>query len=70
MHLKSILNHVEPLMSFVYKAQRFVEVVWLQQTIEVGSEPPANGRPIGSGCGEMRPGYGMLAARRFDFVLL
>jgi hypothetical protein len=33
MHFKSILNHVEPLKFFVYKEQRFVEVVWGQQAI-------------------------------------
>jgi transposase len=36
----------------------------------VDIEQPANGRPICSGYGKMRPGYDKLAARRFDFVLL
>ena len=70
MHLKSILNRVEPLKSFVYKEQRFVEVAGGQPAIEVDIEPRANGRPICSGCGKKRPGYDKLATRRFEFVPL
>jgi transposase len=70
MHLKSILNHVEPLKSFVYKRARFVEVADSQPIIEVDIEPRANGRAICSGCGKKRPGYDRLAPRRFEFVPL
>ena len=70
MHLKSILNRVEPLKSFVYKEQRFVEVAGGQPAIEVDIEPRANGRPLCSGCGKKRPGYDKLATRRFEFVPL
>ena len=70
MHLKSILNHVEPLKSFVYKEQRLVEGAGGQPSLEVDIEPRANGRPICSGCGKKRPGYDRLTARRFEFVPL
>jgi len=70
MHLKSILNRLEPLKSFVYKEQRLVEVPGGQPFLEVDIEPRANGRPICSGCGKKRPGYDKLAARRFEFVPL
>jgi transposase len=70
MHLKSIHNRVEPLKSFVYKEQRFVEVAQGQPAIEVDIEPRANGRAICSGCGKKRPGYDRLAARRLEFVPL
>jgi transposase len=70
MHLKSILNHVEPLKSFVYKEQRLVEGAGGQPFLEVDIEPRANGRPICSGCGKKRPGYDRLTARRFEFVPL
>ena len=70
MHLKSILNRVEPLKSFVYKEQRLIESEGGQPFLEVDIEPRANGRPICSGCGKKRPGYDRLAARRFEFVPL
>jgi len=70
MHLKSILNRVEPLKSFVYKEQRLIEPEGGQPFLEVDIEPRANGRPICSGCGKKRPGYDRLAARRFEFVPL
>ena len=70
MHLKSILNHVEPLKSFVYKRERLVTTAGGSTEIEVEIEPRANGRPICSGCGKKRPGYDRLPARRFEFVPL
>ena len=70
MHLKSILNRIEPLKSFVYKEQRLVEVAGAQPFLEVDIEPRANGRPVCSGCGKKRPGYDRLPARRFEFVPL
>jgi len=70
MHLKSILNRVEPLKSFVYKEQRLIEVPGSQPFLEVDIEPRANGRPVCSGCGKKGAGYDRLAARRFEFVPL
>ena len=70
MHLKSILNRVEPLKSFVYKEQRLVECPGGQPFLKVHVEPRANGRAICSGCGKKRPGYDRLATRRFEFVPL
>ena len=70
MHLKSILNHVEPLKSFVYKRERLVITAVGATEIEVDIEPRANTRPICSGCGEKRPGYDRLPTRRFEFVPL
>ncbi|MFM8706298.1 MAG: ISL3 family transposase, partial [Planctomycetia bacterium] len=70
MHLKSILNRVEPLKSFVYQTQRLVEDAVGRPVLEVDIEPRANSRPICSGCGKKRPGYDRLPARRFEFVPL
>ena len=70
MHLKSILNHVHPLKSFVYKRARLIKTAGRPAKIEVEIEPRANGRPICSGCGEKRPGYDRLTVRRFQFVPL
>ncbi len=68
LHLKSILNHVEPLKSFVYKRERLVITAGGSTEIEVDIEPRANSRPICSGCGEKRPGYDRLPTRRLEFV--
>jgi transposase len=70
MHLKSILNLVEPLKSFVYKRERLVTTAGGSAEIEVDIEPRANGRPICSKCGKKRPGYDRLPARRLEFVPL
>jgi len=55
--------------SFVYGKARWVDDAE-GPTIEVEIEARPNGRPICSGCGEVRPGYDRLPARRFDFVPL
>ncbi len=39
-------------------------------TIEVSIRPRTNGRPICSGCHQVRPGYDQLPERRFEFVPL
>jgi len=39
-------------------------------TIEVEIEARKNGRPICSGCAQVRPGYDRQPARRFEFVPL
>lgn len=69
MHLKTILNYVEPYKSFVYE-----EVRWCgtgrARTLEVKIRERANSRPICSGCGKKRPGYDRLPERWFDYVPL
>jgi transposase len=69
MQLKTILNRVEPCKSFVYGKARWVEDA-PRPTIEVSIQARKNGRPICSGCGEVRPGYDRLPQRRFEFVPL
>jgi transposase len=69
MQLKTILNRVERYKSFVYGEPRWQEDS-LRLSIEVPIEPRANGRPVCSGCGQRRPGYDRLPARRFEFVPL
>jgi len=69
MQLKTILNRVENFKSFVYGKARWVDDAEVP-TIEVQVEARRNGRPICSGCGEVRPGYDRLAERRFEFVPL
>ena len=65
MRLKSILNHVEPLKSFVYKQVRIIEVDGAPTVIEVEIEPRANGQPIYSVCGKKRPLYDRQPVRRW-----
>jgi transposase len=69
MQLKTILNHVEPIKSFVYGKSRWVEEA-VRPTIEVELLSRRNGRPICSGCGKQRPGYDRLPPRQFEFVPL
>jgi len=69
MQLKTILNRVENYKSFVYANVRWVNGA-SRPTIEVEIQPRKNGRPICSGCGEVRPGYDRLPPRRFEFVPL
>ncbi len=69
MQLKSILNRVQKFRSFVYD-----KVSWVGDDqapeLEVEVVERANGRPICSGCGQVRPGYDRLARRHFEFVPL
>ncbi len=69
MQLKTILNRVEYFKSFVYGKARWVDDAEVP-TIEVQIEARRNGRPICSGCGEVRPSYDRLPERRFEFVPL
>jgi len=69
MQLKTILNHVEHFKSFVYGKARWVDGPE-RPTIEVEIKARKNGRPICSGCGQVRPGYDRLPERRFEFVPL
>jgi transposase len=70
MQLKTILNRVHPLKSFVYTEARMIDKPG-GTTIEVVIEPRANSRPVCSGCGQKRRGYDRRAQpRRFQFVPL
>lgn len=69
MQLKTILNLVHPIKSFVYGNVRWVEEAE-RRTIEVEVLPRRNGRPICSGCGKQRPCYDRLPPRKFEFVPL
>jgi len=69
MQLKTILNRVEYFKSFVYGKVRWVDDA-ARPAIEVEIRPRKNSRPICSGCGQERPGYDRLPARRFEFVPL
>ena len=70
MQLKTILNRVTNYKSFVVEKVNWVENSE-QLALEVEMRPRANGRPICSGCGKVRPGYDRAAEpRRFEFVPL
>jgi transposase len=69
MQLKTILNRVEHCKSFVYAEARMMDADG-QLSIDVTLEPRANGRPICSGCGRVRPGFDRLSVRRFEYVPL
>jgi transposase len=70
MQLKTILNLVTDYKSFVVG-----KVCWVAEgerlALEVEMRPRANGRPVCSGCGKVRPGYDRsVEPRRFEFVPL
>ena len=69
MQLKTILNRVEPFKSFVYGTVQWLDGA-AQPTLLVSLEPRKNGRPLCSGCGQVRPGYDRLPARWFAYVPL
>jgi transposase len=69
MQLKTILNRVQRYKSFVYTDVRFTPVGG-EEVLEVEVQPRANGRPVCSGCGQVRSGYDRRPARRFEFVPL
>ena len=69
MHVKTLLNCVEKLKSFVYEDIRKIDAKD-GPIIEVNVRPRANSSPICSGCGKKRPGYDTLESRRFEFVPL
>jgi transposase len=69
MQLKTIVNRVTDYKSFVVGKVRWAEEEGL--ALEVEMRPRANGRPICSGCGQVRPGYDQSPEpRRFEFVPL
>lgn len=69
MHLKSILNFVQPHQGFVYGA-----VYWRKQgqrtVLDIEIRPRKNRQPVCSKCGKPGPGYDTLPVRRFEFVPL
>jgi transposase len=68
MQLKTILNRVHPLKSFVDSQVRMIDAQD-GPVIEVVIEPGANSRPVCSGCGQKRRGYDRQPKpRRFHFV--
>jgi transposase len=70
MQLKTILNRVTDYKSFVFGKVRWLETDELL-VLEIEMEPRANGRPVCSGCGKVRPGYDRSSEpRRFEFVPL
>ncbi len=67
MQLKTILNRVQKIKSFVYGAVRWVEGEE-EPTIEIEVRGRANSRAECSGCGRRGPGYDTLPERRFEFI--
>jgi len=69
MHLKSILNFVQPHHGFVYGA-----VHWRSEgkrtVLDIEIRPRKRSKPICSKCGKPGPGYNTLPVRRFEFVPL
>ena len=70
MLLKTILNHVEPLKSFVYQKVTFDAAATPRPTLMIDVEHRRNGRPICSGCQQVRPGYDRLSPRTWEYVPL
>jgi transposase len=69
MQLQTILHRVQRHKSFCYRAAEFRDGA-AGLALDVAIEARANGKPICSGCGQRRPGYDQLPARRFEFVPL
>ena len=69
MQLKTILNYVHPIKGFVYEAVRFFSA-GDRFGLEVEVRPRTGTKAVCSGCGQKRPGYDTLGARRFQFVPL
>ena len=69
MQLKTILNRVQKVKSFVY-----TDVEWVEDkeelAIEVTLQPRKNSRPVCSGCGKKGPGYDHRDTRTFEFIPL
>lgn len=68
--LKTLLNKVHPLKSFVYQSVRLITQGGKSRVV-AEIIPRANSRPICSGCAKPRPGYDhMPSPRQFAFVPL
>lgn len=71
MQLKTILNQVTSYKSFVIGKTNWIEEHGEKVALEVEMRARANGRPICSGCNQVRPGYDQSREpRRFEFVPL
>jgi transposase len=71
MQLKTILNQVTGYKSFVIGKANWIEENGEKVALEVEIRPRANGRPICSGCNQVRPGYDRSwEPRRFEFIPL
>jgi transposase len=69
MHLKSILNFVQPQQDFVYSA--ITRRSHGNRTVlDIEIRPRKNRQPVCSKCGQRSPGYDTQSARRFEFVPL
>ncbi len=67
MQLKTILNRVQKIKSFVYGAVRWIEED-KEPAIEIEVRRRANSRAECSRCGRRGPGYDTLPERRFEFI--
>ena len=70
MQLKTILNHVYKLKSFVYCGERLAVGPDGESCLEVEVRPRHGSRPTCSSCGRKGPVYDHLEERRFHFVPL
>lgn len=70
MHLKTILNRIEPHKSFVYSMFSWGVYDDGEEAIEVCVAPRKNSKPICSGCGKPSSTYDHLSQRRFAYVPL
>ena len=69
MHLKSILNFVQPQQDFVYSAVTR-RSHGNRTVLDIEIRPRKNRQPVCSKCGQRSPGYDTLPVRRFEFVPL
>ena len=65
MLLARLLNACHHFPGFVYAAVRLIEAT---NTIEVDVRPRRGSKPHCSCCGNIAPGYDVLAVRRFEFI--
>lgn len=70
MQLKTVLNYVHPLKSFVYAQEHLIPTPGALPVLEVLVEPRKNGKPLCSGCGQAGSVYDHRGLRRYDFVPL
>ena len=68
-HLKSLLNFVQPLKRFVYQSVQLIQTSE-QPRIEALIRPRSNSKPRCSSCSKPCPGYDSLDQRRFAFIPL
>ena len=69
MQLKTILNRVQKVKSFVYESVKWAESAG-ERALLIEIVARAHSRPICSSCGRRRPGYDTLESRQFEFVPL